>query len=62
MEEFIRGRYKLDLKVGQKALPLHPPDVILVGKDNDHSGIRIFTQSANDLVKFSGSWFPWYFH
>lgn len=41
---------------------LHSPDVVLIGKDNDYSGVWVLTQPADDLVKLSSSWFTWYFH
>lgn len=35
------------------SIPLRSPDVVLIGEDNDDSGIWVLTQPANDLVELS---------
>lgn len=47
---------------GAVMFPPHPPDVVLVGEDNDHSGVWVLTQPADDLVKLPGFGFSGYFH
>lgn len=37
------------------ALNRHSPDVVLVGEDNDHSGVGVLAQPADDLVEL-----PWF--
>lgn len=36
------------------SVPAHSPDVVLVGEDNDDSGVWVLTQPADDLVELSG--------
>jgi hypothetical protein len=38
------------------------PDIILVGKDDDGSGIGRFQKAFDDLVKLPGLGFPWNLH
>lgn len=44
------------------SIPLRSPDVILIGEDNDNSGIWVLTQPANDLVELSRLWLTGNFH
>lgn len=36
------------------SVPLGSPDIVLIGEDNDDSGIWVLAQPANDLVELSG--------
>lgn len=54
-----RGAVMFSLRI--RLLP-HSPDVILVGEDNDHSGVWVLTQPTNDLVKLAGFGLSGYFH
>lgn len=49
---------------GQLALALirRSPDVVLVGEDNDHSGVGVLTQPADDLVELPWLGLSGYFH
>lgn len=38
------------------------PDIILVGKDDNGSGIGRFQKAFDDLVKLPGLGFPWNLH
>lgn len=44
------------------SVPLCSPDVVLIGEDNDDSGVWVLTQPANDLVELSGLWLTGNFH
>lgn len=42
----------------QKNTPSGPPDVILVGKDDDAPGVRCLHESLDHFIEFSWFWFP----
>lgn len=44
------------------SVPLRSPDIVLVGEDNDDSGIWILAQPSNYLLELSGFWLTGNFH
>lgn len=44
------------------SIPLRSPDVVLIGEDDDNSGVWVLTQPADDLVELSGLWLTGNFH
>ena len=44
------------------SIPLSSPDVVLIGEDNDNSGVWILTQPTNNLVELSLLWLTGNFH
>ena len=38
------------------------PDVVLIGEDDDHAGVGVFTQATDHLVKLPRSRLAWDLH